>query len=93
MLKIPAATAGTLLHRSRIVLAAASASASASAISKVRRPNMTSSEGSVRAGPRPQDVPDHLKQTKPERPTTYFPLGYKDAAYQWVCHLAMQIRL
>ncbi|QPG94917.1 hypothetical protein C2857_007301 [Epichloe festucae Fl1] len=31
------------------------------------------------------DTPDQVKQQKPRRqgPTTYFPLGYKDAAYQW----------
>ncbi|TWU76600.1 hypothetical protein ED733_008082 [Metarhizium rileyi] len=32
------------------------------------------------------EVPDNLKQQKPARggpPAAYFPLGYKDAAYQW----------
>ncbi|KAF5123606.1 putative cardiolipin-specific deacylase, mitochondrial [Metarhizium anisopliae] len=32
------------------------------------------------------EVPDNLKQQKPARggpPSVYFPLGYKDAAYQW----------
>ncbi|KAK2590036.1 hypothetical protein QQS21_012289 [Conoideocrella luteorostrata] len=39
------------------------------------------------------DVPEHLRQQKPSRqgPTTYFPLGYKDAAYQWWTSVTPQI--
>lgn len=28
------------------------------------------------------------KQAPPQK-TIYFPLGYKDAAYQWVCHVTL----
>lgn len=38
---------------------------------------MSTTDGNVRA--------QEVKQQKPTRPpATFFPLGYKDAAYQWV---------
>lgn len=48
---------------------------------------MSTADGSVRApNARGADHPEHLRQQKPEqRPSTvYFPMGYKEAAYQWV---------
>lgn len=49
---------------------------------------MSTADGSVRApNARGADHPEHLRQQKPEqRPSSvYFPMGYKEAAYQWVC--------
>lgn len=48
---------------------------------------MTTADGSVRGpDPRGASQPEHLRQKKAEtRPnTTYFPMGYKEAAYKWV---------
>ncbi|KAK5998597.1 putative cardiolipin-specific deacylase 1 [Cladobotryum mycophilum] len=47
---------------------------------------MTTAEGSVRAHPtRGIDPPDEpvRAQTPPQPPSVFFPLGYKEAAYQW----------
>ncbi|KAH6895549.1 Alpha/Beta hydrolase protein [Thelonectria olida] len=46
---------------------------------------MSTTDGTVRPPPaRPVDIPDNYKQTPEPRPAAaFFPLGYKDAAYQW----------
>lgn len=41
---------------------------------------MSTADGSVRAPRGSEDV----KQNPQKPPSTFFPLGYKDAAYQWV---------
>ena len=57
---------------------------------------MSTAEGSVRApNARGAEHPEHLRQQKPEqRPSTvYFPMGYKEAAYQWVSACSKPIDL
>ncbi|PHH65899.1 hypothetical protein CDD81_1268 [Ophiocordyceps australis] len=75
-------TASALLQRSRITLAATSSSpppSSSPASSATKSPiTMSSTEGPVRP-------PQSQQQLKDQRPpeSAYFPLGYKEAAYQW----------
>ena len=47
---------------------------------------MSTADGGIRIQARPSaEHTAEVRQQKPTQPpTTYFPLGYKDAAYQWV---------
>ncbi|KAI5463404.1 Alpha/Beta hydrolase protein [Mariannaea sp. PMI_226] len=53
---------------------------------------MSTADGAVRPPPtRPVDMPEEYKQTPALRPSAaFFPLGYKDAAYQWWTSLSPQ---
>lgn len=74
MLKTQTVTA--ILHRSRINISSSSLPATAS--------KMSTTENAIRAHP-PRDPPEELRQQKPQQAAgAYFPLGYKEAAYQWV---------
>lgn len=73
MLKQHTATA---VLRSRITVVSSMPGAS-STTPQQQTVKMSTTDGNVRA----QEVKQQ-KQTRP--PATYFPLGYKDAAYQWV---------
>lgn len=80
MLKHQSATA--VLQISRITLA----STTSSSLPVSQSAKMSTADGSVRPQQaRSVDRSEELKQQKPERqPNVYFPLGYKEAAYQWV---------
>jgi hypothetical protein len=53
---------------------------------------MSTTDGSVRVHQAPNlpsdHAPEQIKQQQPPSrgPATYFPLGYKEAAYQWVSY-------
>lgn len=57
---------------------------------------MTTTDSAVRAhqAARPADQPvDEIRQQKPQQPpSVFFPLGYKEAAYQWVSPSILQRR-
>ncbi len=74
MLKQQKAT--VFFQRSRITLASSFPTASKLA-------KMAAENGAARA--QQQDDTSQVKQTRETRPPpVYFPLGYKEAAYQWV---------
>ncbi|KAL7950213.1 alpha/beta-hydrolase [Trichoderma barbatum] len=78
MLKTQTVTA--ILHRSRLSLnLTTSPSALPATVS-----NMSTTENAIRAHP-PRDSPEELRQQRPQQQPSgaYFPLGYKEAAYQW----------
>lgn len=78
----------TSVLRSRITIVSSMPSAGANGSPSVK---MSTADGSVRAQQPAPRASDEIKQQKPQRPpSVFFPLGYKDAAYQWVsstsCH-------
>ncbi|PHH82489.1 hypothetical protein CDD82_5825 [Ophiocordyceps australis] len=86
MLKTHAASA--LLQRSRITLAATSSSPSSSspaspaAKSPITTPIITMPSSHDAHAPPPPQSQQQLKDQRPPE-SAYFPLGYKEAAYQW----------
>jgi cardiolipin-specific phospholipase len=82
MLKTQTVTA--ILHRSRLNLALNTASTpTASPAYPVSK--MSTTENAIRVQP-PLEATEELRQGKPQQVKgAYFPLGYKEAAYQWVC--------
>ncbi|PTB70710.1 alpha/beta-hydrolase [Trichoderma citrinoviride] len=47
--------------------------------------SMSTTESAIRAHP-PREAPEDLRQQRPQQVSgAYFPLGYKEAAYQWWC--------
>lgn len=78
MLKLQ--TSSAVLQLSRITLAASLPSTKC---------NMSTTDGTVRPPPsRAAEHADEYKQTPPARTAAaFFPMGYKDAAYQWVSWL------
>ncbi|KAL6829910.1 alpha/beta-hydrolase [Trichoderma camerunense] len=78
MLKTQTVTA--ILHRSRINFNITTSSSSLPATAS----KMSTTENAIRAHP-PPDAPEELRQQRPQQQPSgaYFPLGYKEAAYQW----------
>ncbi|KAK4081768.1 uncharacterized protein Triagg1_2509 [Trichoderma aggressivum f. europaeum] len=78
MLKTQTVTA--ILHRSRLNFNITTSSISLPATAS----NMSTTENAIRAHP-PPDAPEELRQQRPQQQPSgaYFPLGYKEAAYQW----------
>jgi hypothetical protein len=83
MLKTQTVTA--ILHRSRLNLTLNTASTSPTASPAYPVAKMSTTENAIRAQPPPEPT-EELRQGKPQPVKgAFFPLGYKDAAYQWVC--------
>jgi cardiolipin-specific phospholipase len=82
MLKTQTVTA--ILHRSRLNFNITASSSSLPATAS----KMSTTENAIRAHP-PPDSSEELRQQRPQQQPSgaYFPLGYKEAAYQWVCSL------
>ncbi|UKZ47300.1 hypothetical protein TrVGV298_001518 [Trichoderma virens] len=76
MLKTQTVTA--ILHRSRLSFNLTSSTSSLPATAS----NMSTTENAIRP---PRDAPEELRQQRPQQQPSgaYFPLGYKEAAYQW----------
>ena len=71
----------TVVLRSRIFLAssilvAGGVNSNNSAVPQ-HKASMSTPDGSVRAS-------EESRQQRPRQPSIFFPLGYKEAAYQWV---------
>uniref|UniRef100_A0A8H7NPH4 AB hydrolase-1 domain-containing protein n=1 Tax=Bionectria ochroleuca TaxID=29856 RepID=A0A8H7NPH4_BIOOC len=87
MLKQQAATA--VLHRSRIIFVTSASNAGQLYHHPPPPSIMSTTDGSVRVHQAPNlpsdHAPEQIKQQQPPSrgPATYFPLGYKEAAYQW----------
>lgn len=78
MLKTQTVTA--ILHRSRLNFNITTSSSSLPATAS----KMSTTENAIRAHS-PPDAPEELRQQRPQQQPSgaYFPLGYKEAAYQW----------
>ncbi|KAL7802164.1 alpha/beta-hydrolase [Trichoderma aethiopicum] len=74
-------TVSAILHRSRLSFPITTSPSPLPATTS----SMSTTENAIRAHP-PREAPEELRQQRPQQPAgAYFPLGYKEAAYQWWC--------
>ncbi|KAL6881170.1 alpha/beta-hydrolase [Trichoderma novae-zelandiae] len=72
-------TVSAILHRSRLSFTITTSPSPLPATVS----SMSTTETAIRAHP-PREAPEEVRQQRPQQPAgAYFPLGYKEAAYQW----------